>query len=103
MIVDVLTSGLTSGLAAGGGLTGRVLPESVLHSEWFATLAAFVALNTVVYLCLALCKIFPVPRPAYRGRSRRAETRSIHPDAPEPGVGPGGRGASAVGSSTEVR
>lgn len=59
-----------------------LLPESTLHSDAFAVLAAFVAINTVLYSALALAKVLPkiylsdwVHRP-----DRRAETRSIHPD-----------------------
>ncbi|WP_231916078.1 hypothetical protein [Microbacterium karelineae] len=61
---------------------GILLPVEVLHSDGFALLAAFVAVNTLVYLALAVLKILPVPRPPRRGRTRRAETRSIHPDGP---------------------
>lgn len=61
--------------------SGLLLPESVLSTPWFAVLAAFVALNTVLYVCLAIMKIFPTPRLSLRrGRMRRVETRSIHPD-----------------------
>lgn len=59
---------------------GILLPEHVVHTRWFAVLAAFVALNTVIYLCLAAAKLFPAPRRSWRGRSRRAATRSIYPD-----------------------
>lgn len=62
---------------------GIVLPESVIHSRFFAVLAAFVAINTIVYVTLAVARILPkvyvsdwVRRP-----NRRAETRSIYPDA----------------------
>ena len=34
-----------------------LLPESVLHSGWFAVLAAFVAINTVMYVVLALAML----------------------------------------------
>ncbi len=63
---------------------GVVLPSSLLRSEWFAVLAAFVAINTVMYVALALAKLLPrvhltdIVMPA----DRRSETRSIHPDAP---------------------
>ncbi|MEL5989650.1 hypothetical protein ACOKGD_09915 [Microbacterium phosphatis] len=62
--------------------TGLLLPESFLTSEWFAVLAAFVAVNTLMYVALATVKIVPKFRINWRGRSRRSETRSIHPDAP---------------------
>ena len=63
---------------------GVLLPESVLQAEWFGVLAAFVALNTVMYVALAISKALPkvyvgdwVPR-----RYQRGETRSIYPDNP---------------------
>ena len=37
-------------------LAGLLLPESVLSSDWFAVLAAFVAINTVMYVTLAVTK-----------------------------------------------
>ena len=64
--------------------TGILLSESLLSSHWFAVLMAFVAINTIMYTALAVAKSLPkihltdyLPRRAYR-----AETRSIHPDAP---------------------
>ncbi|GAB3853852.1 hypothetical protein GCM10028801_06990 [Nocardioides maradonensis] len=63
---------------------GVLLPTSTMHSHWFGVLAAFVAVNTVVYVALAVAKAMPkvyvrdwLPR-GYQ----RAETRSIHPDDP---------------------
>lgn len=63
---------------------GILLPESLLRTEVFAVLAAFVAINTIVYVTLAVAKILPkVYLLDWIGpRNRRAETRSIHPDAP---------------------
>ena len=63
---------------------GVLFPESFLHSEVFAVLAAFVAINTIVYVTLAVAKVLPK---VYVGdwigpRNRRGETRSIDPDAP---------------------
>lgn len=64
-------------------LMGLLLPEAILHTHWFSVLAAFVALNTVIYVCLSLFKMFPAPRWSRRGgRNRRSETRSIYPDDP---------------------
>ncbi|WP_309068770.1 hypothetical protein [Microbacterium sp.] len=60
---------------------GFLLPEAVLHTGWFAVLAAFVAVNTLLYLALAIAKLPPKPRPR-RGRALRSETRSIHPGGP---------------------
>jgi hypothetical protein len=61
---------------------GILLPEDLMHAKWFGVLAAFVALNTVMYVTLAISKALPkvyitdwLPR-----RYQRAETRSIHPD-----------------------
>ncbi len=66
-----------------GVRTGFLLPESVLYSDWFAVLATFVAINTVIYVVLGVTKILPQLRPlGRRGYSRRSETRSIHPEAP---------------------
>jgi hypothetical protein len=63
---------------------GLLLPETLLHSELFAVLSAFVAINTVIYVTLAVAKVLPkVHLGDWIGsRNRRAETRSIHPDAP---------------------
>jgi hypothetical protein len=63
---------------------GILLPESVLRHELFAVLAAFLAINTIVYVTLAVAKVLPkVYFQDWIGpRNRRAETRSIHPDAP---------------------
>lgn len=62
---------------------GILLPESVLSSGWFATLAAFVAINTVMYVTLAVAKTLPKVhfRDFFPRTYTRAETRSIHPDA----------------------
>lgn len=64
---------------------GLVFSQDVLYSQWFAVLAAFVAINTVMYVALAIAKALPrlhlqdyLPR-----RYERAQTRSIHPDAPK--------------------
>ncbi len=39
--------------------SGIVLPTSTLQSAWFQWLAAFVALNTLVYAALRLAKLLP--------------------------------------------
>ena len=76
-------------LAAGHPGHGLLLPEGVLHSEWFAVLATFVALNTVMYCALAkvLPKVYVTDW--IHTRNRRAETRSIYPDGFEPGAASG--------------
>ncbi|PRZ14221.1 hypothetical protein [Nesterenkonia sandarakina] len=63
---------------------GLVLPPLVLESSWFLALAGFVAINTVMFVALAVAKMLPriylsdwAP-----GRQRRSETRSIYPDSP---------------------
>ena len=62
---------------------GFLLPESVLWTDWFSVLAAFVAINTMIYVSLGVIRILPRPRRrSFSGASRRSETRSIHPDSP---------------------
>lgn len=63
---------------------GILLPHRILESPAFSVFAAFVALNTLLYVTLSVAKILPklyvsdwLPQ-----RARRAETRSIHPDGP---------------------
>ena len=62
--------------------TGIVFPETLLQSHFFAVLAAFVAINTVMYAALAIGKILPMVYPGdwLPNRKRRGETRSIHPE-----------------------
>ena len=63
---------------------GVLLPDSILRNELIAVLAAFVAINTIVYVTLAVAKILPkvYVRDWLESRNRRSETRSIDPDAP---------------------
>ena len=63
-------------------LLAGVLHESIMDTPWFASLSMFVAINTVLYLTLAIIKLFPK---AYLSdwidqRNRRSEIRSIYPD-----------------------
>jgi len=60
---------------------GVLLPESFLRSPFFAVLATFVAINTVMYLSLAIAKILPkvYVTDYLRGANRRRANRSIHP------------------------
>ena len=62
---------------------GLILPQSILQSDLFAVFAAFVAINTVIYVVLAVLKILPRPHitDLLQWRNRRGETRSIYPDA----------------------
>ncbi|PVU84475.1 hypothetical protein DDP54_00450 (plasmid) [Cellulomonas sp. WB94] len=62
-----------------------LFPGSVVRSAPFQVLAAFVAINTLVYGTLAAAKALPkVYAPAwFGGRNRRAQNRSIFPDPPE--------------------
>lgn len=62
---------------------GVLLPDSILRNELIAVLAAFVAINTIVYVTLAVAKILPklYLRDYLSSRNRRSETRSIDPDA----------------------
>ena len=62
---------------------GVLLPESLLHSQWFAVWVTFVAINTLMYAALSIAKILPKIYPSdwVHGRNRRTETRSIYPDA----------------------
>lgn len=66
-------------------MAGLLLPESTLGSQWFAVLAAFVAINTVMYVALAVAKILPKvhPRDWLPRTYVRSQTRSIHPDSEE--------------------
>ena len=60
-----------------------LLPESVLQTGWFAVLAAFVAINTVMYVVLATATVLPKVHVAdwFTSRDRRTQNRSIYPDA----------------------
>lgn len=68
---------------AEGYQTGLLLPEETLQTHWFAVLSAFVAINTVMYVALAIAKVLPkwYLSDFVTSRSRRSETRSIYPDS----------------------
>lgn len=51
---------------------GILLPTSTLSEPWFMALAAFVAINTIVYMGLTLSKLFPWPSPIHPDRIRQA-------------------------------
>jgi hypothetical protein len=65
-------------------LQGLLLPESFMQSRFFIVLATLVALNTVIYVALAIVHIIPKWfKPSWlRGRRPRGMTRSIYPDGP---------------------
>jgi hypothetical protein len=61
---------------------GILFPQSVLSSGFFAVLSAFVAINTVMYVALAVAKALPklYLNDWVNRRNTRSQTRSIHPD-----------------------
>jgi hypothetical protein len=79
---------------------GVIVPESLLFTDWFHIMAAFVAVNTVMYAALAVAKVLPKLQPPDWRRGQRSEPRGIYPDGEaEPGR-PADRQAEA--SSAEV-
>lgn len=74
-------------------LLAGVLPASWLSSTWYATLTAFVAVNTLVYVVLSVSKVLPRLHPTTWLRragaaTRRRESRSIYPEGVRPEGGP---------------
>jgi hypothetical protein len=68
-------------LAPGHGI---LLPTALAHTPLFAVLAAFVAINTVMYASLALAKVLPkiYVSDLWTSANRRVENRGIYsPDA----------------------
>lgn len=63
---------------------GILLPESLLRSQLFAVLSAFVAINTLIYVALTVAKLLPKIYVSdwLSNPERRRQTRSIHPDGP---------------------
>jgi hypothetical protein len=61
---------------------GLLIPVEFLNSGAFQFLSAFVALNTIMYVALAIAKMVPkfYLSDWLSRRGRRSETRSIHPD-----------------------
>jgi hypothetical protein len=59
-----------------------LLPESILHTGWYAVLSSFVAINTLLYVSLSVFKILPklYVNDFVKRRDRRASTRSIYPN-----------------------
>jgi hypothetical protein len=72
-------------LQTGVVLGGLLFDQSFLTSNYFLTLAAFVAINTVMYAAMAVAKILPKIYVVdwFTHRNRRSETRSIYPDSPD--------------------
>ena len=70
-------------LRIGTVLGGLLFQQSFLISGFFSTLAAFVAINTVMYAAMAFAKILPKVYVAdwFTQHNRRSETRSIYPDS----------------------
>ena len=60
--------------------TGILLPDTILASEFFAVFSAFVGINTVIYVVLAVAKILPriYVTDWVGGRNRRVAARSIY-------------------------
>ncbi|MFC9353798.1 hypothetical protein [Arthrobacter sp. NPDC057013] len=77
---------------------GVVLPEALLFTGWFRIMAAFVAVNTVMYAALAVAKVLPKVQPPDLGRGQRSETRGICPEGHE---GPGHAGPGHAEESRE--
>jgi len=61
---------------------GVLLPESILQTDAFKMLATFVALNTLMYVTLAVMKVLPKGYALtwFSGFNRRTQNRSIHPE-----------------------
>lgn len=58
---------------------GVLVPEALLFTDWFRVMAAFVAVNTVMYAALALAKVLPKLQPPDWRRGQRSEPRGIYP------------------------
>lgn len=80
---------------------GLLFDSSLLHSSPFAVLNAFVAINTVMFLALALAKLLPKVYVSdwFTSPNRRAESRGIYPEAP--GSRPTGAPGGAAGPGDE--
>jgi hypothetical protein len=65
---------------------GVIFSEALLHTQLFAVLAAFVAINTVMYCALTIAKVLPKLYLAdwFTSSNRRTESRSIYPDGAPP-------------------
>lgn len=68
------------------GIVAGLLPSTIMDTGWFAVLSAFVAINTLLYLTVAIVKLLPklyLSDWIDRG-NRRSETRNIDPNADRP-------------------
>jgi hypothetical protein len=67
-------------------LVAGMLPESIMHTAWFTTLSTFVAINTTLYVTIAMIKLLPKIYLSdwVNRRNRRSESRSIYPSV-DPG------------------
>jgi len=61
-----------------------LLPQSTLTSPWFIVFAAFVGVNTIIYMGLTLSKLIPWPRQAQPQRVRTLLGVGARDDAAEP-------------------
>ncbi len=61
----------------------NVLSSDILTSRPIQVLAAFVAVNSLIFVVLAVMSILPKTHPStwFTSRDRRSETRSINPNA----------------------
>lgn len=76
-----------SPLAPSDVLRGIVLPASVLQSPWFQLLAAFVAVNTLIYVGLTLLKLVTWPE-RLRLDKARGDVASLSRDPAAPASRP---------------
>jgi len=53
-----------------------------LQTTWFHVLAAFIAINTMIYATISFISVLPriYPTQWFSSRNTRSETRSIYPD-----------------------
>ncbi len=64
----------------------NLLPQAWLRTDWFAVLAAFVAVNTLMYVALSIGHMLPKPyfSDLLPRRGRRAQDRSIYAGTASP-------------------
>lgn len=70
----------------GPGPEGILFPQSTLSSPWFLLFAAFVAVNTIIYMGLTLSKVILWPKPVHPSRLRAM--LGIKPAAEQADVAP---------------